>query len=68
MTLHTGTLDELIDDVRQNREEHARAQRRIEAAACAVRETALLDAKRAIVLEQTGKYLTYKDMGWKPYA
>lgn len=42
-------LDRMIADTRNWRVEHHNARRRIEAAACAIREKALLDARAAIL-------------------
>lgn len=61
-------LDSLIAEARADRHTHAVNSRRIEAAASAVRESALLDAKRAIVFEQTGKRPTLAELGWRAYG
>jgi hypothetical protein len=61
-------LDSLIAEARADRRHHASLGNRIEAAASAIRESALLDAKRAVVHEATGKRLTLDEMGWRPYA
>lgn len=42
-------LDRMIAETRQWRVEHHNERRCIEAAACAIREKALLDARRAIL-------------------
>ena len=61
-------LDSLIAEARADRRHHASLGNRIEAAASAIRESALLEAKRAIVTEQTGERPTLWDMGWKAYG
>lgn len=61
-------LDSLIVEARGDRRYYASLKHRIEAAASAIRESALLDAKRAIVFEQTGKRLTLDEMGWRAYG
>jgi hypothetical protein len=45
-------LNRMIAEVRHSRAEYHSAGQRIEAAACAIRERALLDAKRAIETER----------------
>ena len=61
-------LDSLIAEARADRRQYANTGNRIEAAASAIRESALLDAKRAVVAEVTGKRLTDWEMGWKAYS
>jgi len=61
-------LDSLIAEARADRRTYASQGNRIEAAASAIRESALIDAKRAVVFEQTGKRLTDYEMGWRAYA
>ena len=61
-------IDSLIAEARADRRTYASQGNRIEAAASAIRESALLDAKRAVVHERTGKRLTDAEMGWKAYG
>jgi hypothetical protein len=61
-------LDSLIAEARADRRTYASQGKRIEATASAIRESALLDAKRAIVHERTGVRPTHWDLGWKAYG
>jgi hypothetical protein len=61
-------LDSLIAEARADRRHYASLGNRIEAAASAIRESALLDAKRAVVHERTGVRLSDEQMGWKAYG
>ena len=61
-------LESLIAEARADRRTYASQGNRIEAAASAIRESALIDAKRAVVAEATGKRLTDYEMGWRAYA
>jgi hypothetical protein len=61
-------LDSLIAEARADRRTYASQGNRIEAAASAIRESALLDAKRAVVFERDGRRLTDHEMGWRAFA
>lgn len=61
-------LDSLIAEARADRRTHASQGNRIEAAASAIRESALLDAKRAVVTETTGRRPTLDELGWRAYS
>jgi hypothetical protein len=61
-------LDSLIAEARADRRTYASQGNRIEAAASAIRESALLDAKRAVVFERDGRRLTDYEMRWRAYG
>ena len=61
-------LDSLLAEARADRRTYASQGNRIEAAASAIRESALLDAKKAIVFERTGKRPTDHELGWRAYS
>jgi hypothetical protein len=61
-------LDSLIAEARADRRYYSERRQRIEAAASAIRESALLDAKRAVVHEATGRRPSLDELGWRAYA
>lgn len=67
-------LDHMIAETRKWRVTHAIAARNghparhVDAAACAIRERALLEAKSAIIAEKTGRKPSLKELGWSVSA